>query len=160
MLPFLEEAILVAQLVKNPPAMGETWVQPLGWEDRLEMEMATHSSILAWRIPQTEEPSGLMSIWSHRVGHKWSDFRLKSSSGNSIWWGFPYSSVGKESVCNARDLGSIPGSRRSPGDGNGNPLQYSCVENPMDRGAWQAKIHGVPKSWTHLKRLSILPCEV
>ena len=48
--------------------------------------------------------------------------------------GFPYSSVGKESVCNAGNLGSIPGSGRSPGERNGNPLQYSCLENPMDRG--------------------------
>ena len=50
--------------------------------------------------------------------------------------GFPLSSVSKESACNA-DLGLIPGSERSPGEGNGNPLQYSCLENPMDRGAWQ-----------------------
>ena len=56
---------------------------------------------------------------------------------------FPHSSVGKESTCNAGDPGSIPGSARSPGEGNGNPLQYSCLENPMDRGAWQATVHGV-----------------
>ena len=49
--------------------------------------------------------------------------------------GSPYSSVGKESACNAGDLGYIPGLGRSPGEGNGNPLQYSCLENPMDRGA-------------------------
>ena len=48
----------------------------------------------------------------------------------------------------ARDAGSIPGSGRSPGVGNGNPLQYSCVENSMDRGAWQPTVHGVAKSWT------------
>ena len=51
--------IYVAQLIKNLPAMQETWVQSLGWEDPLEKEMATHSSILAWRIPWTEEPDGL-----------------------------------------------------------------------------------------------------
>jgi len=55
---------LVAQLVKNPPAMQETRVQFLGWEDPLEMEMTTHSSILAWRIPWTEEPGGLQSMGS------------------------------------------------------------------------------------------------
>jgi len=55
----------------------------------------------------------------------------------------PHSSVGKESACNVGDLGSIPGSGRSPGEGNGNPLQYSCLENPIDRGAWQATVHGV-----------------
>ena len=64
--------------------------------------------------------------------------------------GFPCSSGGKESACNAGDLGSIPGSGRSPGGGNGNPLQYSCLENPMDRGTWQTVIHGVTKSWTRL----------
>ena len=62
--------------------------------------------------------------------------------------GFPGGSDGKESVYNARDTGSIPGSGRSPGEGHGNPLQYSCLENPMDRGAWWAVVHGVTKSWT------------
>ena len=57
--------------------------------------------------------------------------------------GFPHRSVGKSSACNSGDLGSIPGSQRSPGEGNGNPLQYSCLENPMDRGAWQATVHGI-----------------
>ena len=53
-----------------------------------------------------------------------------------------------------RDLGSIPGSGRFPGGGHGNPLLYSCLENPMDRGAWQATIHTVVKRWTQLKQLS------
>ena len=59
--------------------------------------------------------------------------------------GFPCSSVSKESACNAGDLGSIPGSGRSPGEGNGNPVQYSCLKNPMDRGAWRATAHGVTR---------------
>ena len=59
--------------------------------------------------------------------------------------GFPCSSVSKESVCNAGDPGSIPGSGRSPGEENGNPLQYSCLENPMDRGGWRATVHGVAR---------------
>ena len=58
---------LVAQMVKNLPSLRETWVQPLGWEDLLEEGMATHSSILAWRIPWTEEPGGLQSAGSQRV---------------------------------------------------------------------------------------------
>ena len=62
-------ASLVAQLVKTLPVMQETWVQSLGWEDPLEKEMAAHSSILAWRIPWTEEPGGLQSMGSQRVGH-------------------------------------------------------------------------------------------
>ena len=59
--------------------------------------------------------------------------------------GFPHSSVSKESACNARDPGSIPGLGRFPGEGNGNPLQYSCLENPMGRRAWQVTVHGVSR---------------
>ena len=59
----------MAQTVKNPPTLQETWVQSLGWEDPLEKGMATHSSILAWRIPWTEEPGGQQSLGSQRVRH-------------------------------------------------------------------------------------------
>ena len=62
-------ASLVAQLVKNPPAMWETWVRSLGWEDPLEKEMATHSNILPWEIPWTEDSGGLQSMGSQRVQH-------------------------------------------------------------------------------------------
>ena len=58
-------------------------------------------------------------------------------------WGFPGGSVVKNPLANEGDGGSIPGLGRSPGEGNGNPLQYSCLENPMDRGAWRATVHGV-----------------
>ena len=64
--------------------------------------------------------------------------------------GFPAGSDGKESACSARDPGSIPGLRRSPGEGNGYPLQYFCLEKFMDRGTWQATVHGVTKSGTQL----------
>ena len=57
---------------------------------------------------------------------------------------------GRESASDVEDLGSIPGSERSSGGGNGNPIQYSCLENPMDRGAWQAAVHGVAESQTRL----------
>ena len=63
---------------------------------------------------------------------------------------FPSSSVAKKYACNAEDLGSIPGSQRSPGEGNGNPLQYSCLENSMDRGTWRTTVFGVAKNWTRL----------
>ena len=63
---------------------------------------------------------------------------------------FPNGSDGKESACNGGDSGSIPGSGRSPGEGHGNPLQCSCLENSMDRGAWWATVHGVTKSQTWL----------
>ena len=62
--------------------------------------------------------------------------------------GFPGGSDGKESACNKGDLGSISGLGRPPGEGNGNPLQYSCLENPMDIGACRATVHGVAKSQT------------
>ena len=171
--------------------------------------MATHSSVLAWRIPGMGEPGGLPSMGSYRVRHDWSDLAAAeavsmegegSSShylcdflqvlsfpfheinkylSNSIlragtwdlfnvvvysykfpskhclsaspkfWyiivWGFPDSSAGKESSCNAGDLGLIPGLGRSPGEGNGYPLQYPGLENSMDY-----LVHGVAKSWTWL----------
>ena len=62
--------------------------------------------------------------------------------------GFPGGLEVKASACNTRDLGSIPGSGRCPGEGNGNPLQHSCLENPMDVGAWWATVHGVARSRT------------
>ena len=62
--------------------------------------------------------------------------------------GFPRGSDGKESVCNTGELGSIPESGIFPGEGNGYPLQYSCLEKSMDRGAWGAAVHHVTKSWT------------
>ena len=89
-------AFLVAQIVKNLPAMHKTWVLSFGWEDPLE----------------------------------------KGMSPTPVFLGFPGNSDSKESTCNAGDLGMIPGLGRSPGGGHGNPLQYSCLENLMDRGTW------------------------
>ena len=83
-------ASLVAQRLKHLPAMRDTWVQSLGWENPLEKEMATHSSLLAWRIPWAEEPGGLQSTGSQRVGHDrttslslslWSGMEARRSSG-------------------------------------------------------------------------------
>ena len=76
---------------------------------------------------------------------------LENSSNLTMSVGFPDGSEVKNPAANAGDLGSIPGSGRSPGEGNGNPLQYSCLENPMDEGAWGATVHGVTKSWTRLR---------
>ena len=61
--------------------------------------------------------------------------------------GFPGGSDSKESACSTGDLGLIPGSGKSPGEGSGNPLQHICLENSMDRGAWQVTVYGVAKSW-------------
>ena len=122
----------VAQMVKNLPAMLETRVWSLGWEDPLEKGTAIHSSILAWRIPWTEKPVGLQSVESQRVSMTERLIHTFTKVGSH----FPGGSVGKESACNIEDLDSILGSERSPGEGNGYSLQYSCLGNPMDRGAW------------------------
>ena len=81
-------------------------------------------------------------------------FQFAPGSFLSHWQSLLGGSDGKDSACNVGDPGLIPGSGRSPGEGNGNPLQYSSLGNPMDRGAWWATVHGVTKSWTRLKRLS------
>ena len=81
---------------------------------------------------------------------------------DEIWcplqWGggFPGGSDGQESTCNVGNLGSIPRLGRSPGEGNGSPPQYSCLENPMDRGAWWVTVHEVTKSWTQLSDFHFL----
>ena len=99
-----------------------------------------------------------MYDWHSCVSVIW----LRVSAGNSEGWGslggFQSGLVVKNPPANAgdtRDSDLIAGWGRSPGGGNGNPLQYSCLENPMDRGAWWAKVHGITKSWTRLKWLSI-----
>ena len=120
-------ASLVAQTVKNPPAMWETWVWTLGSEDPLEKGTATHSSILAWRIPWRDEPGRLQSTGSQRVEHDQETFTFTFH-----FRGFPGGSGVKASACNAGDPGSVPRSGRSPGEGNGNPLQYFCLENPVE----------------------------
>ena len=75
---------------------------------------------------------------------------FKSHWGQIGFLGFPGGSDSKESTCDVGDLDSIPGLGRSPGEGNGYPLQYSCLENSMDRGAWQATVNGMAKFWTQL----------
>ena len=150
--------------------------------------------ILAWRIPWTEEPGGLQSVGSQRVGHDWLMHTVLSllmgiphecellvtqevqlgSEKTQLGLGFQgklkkrnrwnsvmanrtpsqAALVVKDLPANAgdtRDMGSTPGLGRSPEGGHDNPLQYSCLENPMDRGAWRATVHRVTKNWTKLK---------
>ena len=102
---------LVAQRIKRLPTVWETQVQSLSQEDLLEKGMAIHSGILVYPTPPKKK-MGLKEIF-----------------------GFPGGSDGKASAYNAGDLVSTPGSGKSPGEGNGDPLQYSCLENPMDGGA-------------------------
>ena len=97
------------------------------------------------KLMKTEKPGGLQFMGWQRVGHDRATFTFTMTS-----LGFPGGSDGKGSACNAGDLGLIPRSGGSPGEGSGNPLQYSCLENSMDSGTWWAAVHGVAKSWTRL----------
>ena len=111
-----------------------------GSENLLEKEMATHSSILAWRVPWMEESGGLQSMGLQRVGHDWAIFTFT----------FPGNSVVKNPPASARDVGLNIGLGRSLGEGNGNPLQYFCLGNPMERGARWAAVNGDTKIQTWL----------
>ena len=84
------------------------------------------------------------SPWGHKESDMTEQLHFKSFRSSL---GFPHGSISKESACNVGDLGLIPrsGWERSPGEGNGDSLQYSCLENPRDRGAWWATVHGVVK---------------
>ena len=140
--------------------------------------MAPHSSALAWKIPWTGEPGRLLSMGSLRVRYdgatslslftfmhwrrKWQPTPVflpgESQRRGSLvaavygvtqsWTRLKWLSSSIKSTTG--DLGSIPGSGRSPGEGNGKPLQYPCLENSMDGGAWQTTVHGIIKSQTQL----------
>ena len=106
-------ASLVAQMVKNLPTMWDTRVQSLGWEDPLEKEMATHSSILAWRIPWTEEPGGLQSMGSQRAGHDSGTNTFTPHHRGPCSCQRRFSSLGLASSCHpAQILPSLPGPLR------------------------------------------------
>ena len=94
--------------------------------------------------------TGWISLLSKELSRVLSNTTVQKHQFIGTQLGFPGASEVKASACNAGDLGSIPGLGRSPGEGNGNPLEYSCLENPMDGGAWWATVHGVAKSWTRL----------
>ena len=184
-------------MVKNPPERQEMSVQSLDWENPLGEETATHPSILAWKIPWTEEPGVLQSKGLWRVGHDWRteyarlpsihpsihplstppfihpliylfimflliSFHLsrimpgdKDKKINISDIGFPRWHSGKESACQCSRCKRHrfdPWVGKILEEGNGNPFQFSCLENPMDRGAWQATVHGVAKSWMQLNK--------
>ena len=155
-------------------ATGYTWPLPSEPPTRLlphPTPLCCHRA-LGWapRVPQQILTCYLFYIWSCICFHAllsifptfWNVYRfiggckercIQFSLYISILYtmeGFPGGSEVKVSACNVGDPGSIPGSGRSPGEGNGNPLQYSCLEYPMDGGAWQATVHGVAKSRTRL----------
>ena len=117
--------------------------------------MATHSSVLAWRIPGIGEPGGLPSMGSHRVRHNRSDL---AAAAAICLWASQVVLVVKNPPAN---VGDIRDARLLSGAGKilwrraGNSLQCSCLENPMDRGAWWGIVHRVAKSWTRLKQLTM-----
>ena len=134
--------------------------------------LATPSSVLAWRIPGAGEPGGLLSMGSHRVGLDWSDLAAAAAAAGLTWrrrWHptpvlLPGKSHGRRSLEGCSPWGFEESdmterlhfhfSLSCAGEGNGNPLQCSCLENPRDKGTWWAAFYGVTQSWTRLKRLS------
>ena len=136
--------------------MWETWVWSLGMiPGKILWRRAWQPTavFLPGESPKTEEPGGLQSIGSQRVGHDWATKQstahipVRASQVALMVTNQPSNTGDK------RDVGSIPGSGRSLGGGCGNPPQYACLENSMDRGAWQATIHRVAKGQTGLKKL-------
>ena len=134
-------AFLVAQRVKRLPVTHKTRVRSLGWEDPQRRKWQPTLVFLPGKIPWTEKYGRLQSMGLQKSQTLLSNFTFTwlSSSSDS-----------KDSVCNVGDPDSIPGLGRSPGEGHGTPLQHSCLENSMDRGAWRVTVHGVTKSWTRL----------
>ena len=107
-----------------------------------DFNKGTKSTYYCSRVLKGSQPSGICNGSAYTVSDS-----------------FHGGSDGKESACSAEDLVSIPGSRRSPGVGNGYPLQYSCLENPMDKGAWGATVHGVAKESDMTEQLSTHACK-
>ena len=108
------------------------------WKILTEMGLPDHLTCLLRNLYVGQEATV-------RTGHGTTDW---FQVGKGVHQDFPGGSDGKASVYNVGDPGSIPGRGRPPGEGNGNPLRYYCLENPMDRGAWLATVHVVAKSWT------------
>ena len=125
----IELVMLINHLIVSPPS-------PFAFD------LSQHQGLFQW------------VGFSHQVA-KALELQLKLQSFQfKVEMGFPGGSDGKESACNAGDLGSIPGLGRSPREGNDNPLQYTCLENPRDREAWWAAVYGVAQSRTRLRWLS------
>ena len=148
-------ASLVAQMVRNLPAMRETWVRSLSWD------------YLGWEDPwrRVWQPTPVKSFPGNSAGK---EATCSAGDPGSIpgMGRFPKEGIGyllqyswaalvaqmvKNPPAMQGDLGLIPGLGRSPEEGNGYPLKYSCLENSMDRGVWQARVHGATKSWTQLR---------
>ena len=152
------------------PASWEICMQVKKQQFKLDVEQQTGSKLgmayikavychLAF-LTYMQSTSCEMPNWMKHKLESWMQGEISVTSDMQMtppFWGSPGSSDRKASAYNTRDPGLIPGSGRSPGEGNSNPLQYSCLEIPMDRGAWWAKIHGLSKSQTRLSDFTSLP---
>ena len=138
--------------IRKAVPLGGWWSIILTSLETLLWPLDSTSVLISWastmcQLEEYLEDVGLVPDHHNKVSHRYFGFlvHIKLYLHYSVICSFPYSSVDKESTCNAGDPGLIPGSERSPGEENGNPLQYSCLENPTDRGAWQAIVHGIAR---------------
>ena len=137
---------------------------PRGWIEWIELMsvltlgfLLSWASLWHWQLKGWKECESRVYTWIPLLTGRYlrNPWLLFDGPFQSAFLGFPGGVSGKESTCQARDLGFIPGLRRSPGGGHGNILQYSCLENPMDRGAWLATVCRVARSQTRLKQVSM-----
>ena len=145
-------------LLRKRATCHPAWLPPTFLLPSVSLRSSGHSSPSSFWCPQADER---MLWWIIYLGFHWSSGQWKPSLllfffCNTVFikWGFPSSSDSKDSACNTGDPASIPGSGRSPGEGNGKPLQYSGLENPMVRGAWQAALPWVLQSCCQLLQSS------
>ena len=171
----LEELMLKLKLLFQVAYFGyllqRNWKRPRCWERLKAGREGDNRESDGWMASPTQwtwvwanfgswwwtgKPGMLWSMGLQRVGRNWVTElnwwkgTLAYAIASVLEWFIPGGSDDKESACNAGDLGLIPGLGRSPGGRHGNLLQYSCLQNPMDRGAYSATVHGVTKSWTWL----------
>ena len=138
----------------NPCVTGLLPIGPIETHTHKHRCLSQLSRPQSWRVVATEvcllkvleAGTYSMKVWAHSVSTEVSSWSADRCHPTGLpWW-----HRRKEPACSAGDPGSIPEWGRSQGEGNGSPLQYSCLGNPMDRGAWRAIVHGVAKSWTQL----------
>ena len=137
----------------SPKKGGLRIWSPSWWVEFIKQKMGKE----AWEGNKEDLKQFRVFLWERLIWPLSTNTNLQNYRKHKVHLGFPGGASGKEQAANAGDIRhscSIPGWGRSSGGGHGNPLQYSCLESPMDRDIWQATVHGVPKNWTLLKWLS------